>query len=51
MSEVGTTSGVQRAGVDVWHGGGVDRGSLKQVVDEEEKQHYKGRDWLIRDLV
>ena len=35
--------GVLRAGVDGWNGGSVDRGSLNQVVDEEEKQHYKGQ--------
>ena len=35
---------VQWAGVKGWHGGGVDRGSLlKQVVDEEEKQHGDGQ--------
>ena len=36
--------GVQRAGVKGWNGARVDRGSLlKQVVDEEEKQHGDGQ--------
>ena len=43
VPEVGTTIGAKRAGVKRWNGARIDRGSLKQVVDEEEKQHYKGQ--------
>ena len=35
--------GVQRAGVKGWNGAPIDRGSLNQVVDEEEKQHGDGQ--------
>ena len=37
VPQVGTMIGVQQVGVDGWYRAGVNRGSLKQVVDEEEK--------------
>ena len=43
VCEVTAMIGVQRAGVKGWNGARVDRGSLNQVVDEEEKQHGDGQ--------
>ena len=40
--EVGTTISRQRAVVDRRDGAGIDKGTLKQVVEKDEKQHYRG---------
>ena len=41
VCEVTAMIGIQQAEVKGWNGAHVDRGSLKQVVDKEEKQHYE----------
>ena len=39
MGEVGATSSRQRAVVNRWDGGRVNKGLLNQVVDKQDKQH------------
>ena len=34
---------MQQVGANVWNGASVNRGSLKQVVDEEGNQHGNGQ--------
>ena len=43
VCEVTAVIGIQRVGVKGWNGARIDRASLKQVVDKEEKQHYEGQ--------
>ena len=40
--EVGTMISSQRAVVDGGNGAGIDKGTLKQIVEKDEKQHYGG---------
>lgn len=43
MHEVSAAICRQRAVVDGWDGAGVNKGSLNQIVDKEEKQHHEGQ--------
>ena len=54
MRKVGTTISRQRAVADGRDGVGVDKGTLNQVVDKNEKQHCERGmkwDWLKRHLL
>ena len=43
MGEVGATSSRQRAVVNRWDGGRVNKSLLNQVVEKQDKQHCGGR--------